>query len=332
MLRASTRLLLRDSTRAAPSAPAPLPARPPAAPRAPGQMERRNEARRSQNPPAQPPALPAAGNPLPSTAGVCPTPGDLVPLPRLPPAVSPRPGVPVTAPSEHGTGKGAGGVPVGPALPHTCQVTEPQPVTHGCSLPTPGTGVGTRHPHSPRPLTGLSAQGALTRPPPPGRGGQHPKEKGETRTPQRGSPGGDRRAPKERAQERSRHGAGGRGQHSRQGGTAASGVRGGPRHSSARLGGSCCGEKGGRRVNPTGKSRRVPRCYSPATHEAPLPQTTLRGRRVRGSGPATAAQSLGLGCQGKEAKRPQLLFRKVFGPLGASFSHSGSEQPPPCSP
>lgn len=179
MLHASTRLLLRDSTRAAPSAPAPLPARPPAAPRAPGQMERRNEARRSQNPPAQPPALPAAGIPLPSTAGVCPTPGDLVPLPRLPPAVSPRPGVPVTAPSEHGTGKGAGGVPVGPALPHTCQVTEPQPVTHGCSLPTPGTGVGTRHPHSPGPLTGLSAQGALTRPPPPRKG--RPAPQGERR-------------------------------------------------------------------------------------------------------------------------------------------------------
>lgn len=50
MLRARTRLLPRDSARAAPGAPALLPARPPTAPRAPGQMERRNEAGRSQNP------------------------------------------------------------------------------------------------------------------------------------------------------------------------------------------------------------------------------------------------------------------------------------------
>lgn len=98
-----------------------------------------------------------------------------MPLPRLPPAVSPWPGVPFTALREHSTGKGAGRVPMGPALPHTCRVTEPQLVTHGCSLPTPGTGVGTHHPHARRPHARLLAQGPLI--PPPGRGSQDPKEK-----------------------------------------------------------------------------------------------------------------------------------------------------------
>lgn len=125
--------------------------------------------------------------------------------------------VPVTAPSTR-SGQGLAGSPEGPALPHTCRVTS------GDSQLLPAHAL---------------AAGAHT-PPKAWPHARHPEEKGETRTPQRGSPGGDRRAPKERAQERSRRGMGGRGENSRQGGTAASGIHGGPRHSSGRRGGSRC--------------------------------------------------------------------------------------------
>lgn len=52
----------------------------------------------------------------------------------------------------------------------------------------------------------------------------------------------------------------------------------------------------------------------------------------RGLGPGHSCTVSGLDCEGKEAKWLQLPFRKVFSPLGVSFSHSGSEQPPPSSP
>lgn len=67
----------------------------------------------------------------------------------------------------------------------------------------------------------------------------------------------------------------------------------------------------------------------PTKHPCPKPPFEDTGYRVRSCHNCTVS---GLGCEGKEAKRPQLPFRKVFSPLGVSFSHSGSEQPPPSSP
>lgn len=244
-----------------------------------------------------------------------------MPLPRLPPAVSPWPRVLVTAPSEHGTGKGAGRVPVGPALPHTCRVTEPQLVTHGCSLPTPGTGVGTRHPHSPRPHTGLSAQGALTplkkgQPAPQGeRRDTHPAEREPRRrqeSPEGESPGAE---PPWRRRARPALTSGGDG-----------GLRR-PWGSPAQLG-PAGGELLQRENGKGGKSHCVPQCYSAGTPAPNHPSRT----QGRGVGPCHGCTVSGLDCGGKEAKRLQLPFRKVFGPLGASFSHSGSQQPPPSSP
>lgn len=195
--------------------------------------------------------------------GLPPCWGDLVPLPRLPPAMSPWLCVLVTALSEHGTGKGAGGVPVGPALPHTCQVTEPQLVTHGCSLPTPVSGAGTCHSHSPGLHAGLSAQEALIpprkgQPAPQGeRRDTHPAEREPRRrqeSPEGESPGAE---PPWRRRARPALTSGGDG-----------GLRR-PQGSPAQLG-PTGGELLWREKGKGGKSHCVPQCYSPCTHEMPL--------------------------------------------------------------
>lgn len=149
-----------------------------------------------------------------------------MPLPGLPAPVSPWPSVPVTR------GEGVGREPER-ACPATYLPGHQTLAGDSQLLPTHASAVALAH-TTPSKITWPHARVAPSFPGE--RGGQCPKEKGETRTPQRGSPGGDRRAPKERAQERSCRGTGGRGENSRQGGKVASGVRGGPRHSSGRLG------------------------------------------------------------------------------------------------
>lgn len=317
-LRASTGLLLCDSARAAPSAPAPLPARPPLPPE---RLDRWREETKQEEirTPSTAPCPACSRHPPPAwhRRGLPPARGEPVPLPGLPPAVSPCPGVLVTALSQHGTGKGAGEVPMG--LPCRIPAGSPNPARDSRLLPAHAWH-RCWHTPPPQPRAPHRALGTGDTDPPSPRKGQpapqgerrdtHPAEREPRRrqeSPEGESPGAE---PPWRRRARPALTSGGDGDLRR------------PRGSPAQLG-PAGGELLQREKGKEGKPHH-PRGTPAPNHPS--------GTQSTGVGLCHGCTISGLGCEGKEAKWPQLPFRKVLGPLGASFSHSGSEQPPPSSP
>lgn len=217
-----------------------------------------------------------------------------------------HPGVPVTALSM-GRGWGAGG--------------EPERACPATYLPGHQTLAGDSRLHP-------THTSALASSPPPKRPGPmprcpawgHPAPQGERREthPAEREPRRDRRAPKERAQVQSSRSTAGRGEDSHQGEMEATGIHGGPRHSSGRLGESHCWRE-------TGKEGEL-QLSSPTSR----PQTTHPGHST-GAGEAlwplpnpdwAPNHRWGLGCRGEGGEWATTPFAGRFQFSGEQVSHT----------
>lgn len=90
-----------------------------------------------------------------------------------------------------------------------------------------------------------------------------------------------------------------------------------PQGSSAQLG-PAGGELLRREKGKGGKSYFASQCYSPTTHKAPLPQTTLRGYRVQGQ-VLPQLHSLWLGLRGEGGKAAPTPLPESFQSFGSQF-------------
>lgn len=235
---------------------------------------------------------------------------------------------PVSQPS---TGRGEWGwqgARKGPALPHTCRVTKPWLVTHGCSLPTPRQ----QRCHTPPPLQKNLA---------PCPGNPASPEEGAVGTPRRKERHAPRRegAPEETGEPRRREPRNGAA--AAREGEARTHVRGGrwppasagvPGTAWAGWGGAAAREKWGRRMNFSP----APPLFSPPTcRGTSQPQTTRSGRSRMGSGePQEALQSLqaipktrtnyqqGFDCRTEGGKSASIPFPESFQCFGEQVSHT----------